>query len=58
MLLALFAAYCAFMAFSWRRRRLLWWPIERRLMGINDRRERDEDTVRDRRHARERRSNV
>lgn len=37
--LALFAVYCTFMAVSWHRRRLLWWPMERRLLGLPDRRE-------------------
>ena len=39
--LGLFAAYCVLMAVSWRSRRLLWWPMERRLIGLGDRRERD-----------------
>jgi UDP-GlcNAc:undecaprenyl-phosphate GlcNAc-1-phosphate transferase len=56
--LGLFAAYCVLMAVSWQRRRLLWWPIERRLMGLDDRRERDEPTPEDRRHAPERRGST
>jgi UDP-GlcNAc:undecaprenyl-phosphate GlcNAc-1-phosphate transferase len=54
--LALFAGYCVLMAVSWRRRKLLWWPIERRLIGLADRRERDERAVNERRHLPERRS--
>jgi UDP-GlcNAc:undecaprenyl-phosphate GlcNAc-1-phosphate transferase len=53
--LGLFAAYCVFMTVSWQRRRLLWWPIERRLLGLADRREHDETTPEDRRHIPERR---
>lgn len=56
--LGLFAAYCVFMAVSWQRRRLLWWPIERRLLGLDDRRERDEATPDNRRHVPERRGST
>jgi len=56
--LGLFAAYCVFMTISWQRRRLLWWPIERRLLGLADRRERDEATPDDRRHVPERRGST
>lgn len=52
---SLFAAYCVFMAISWQRRRLLWWPIDRRLMGLQDRRGRDEPRLDDRRHFPDRR---
>jgi UDP-GlcNAc:undecaprenyl-phosphate GlcNAc-1-phosphate transferase len=54
--LALFASYCVFMAVSWHRRRLLWWPLERRLLGLSDRREREERSDEDRRRIPERRS--
>ncbi len=53
--LALFAAYCIFMTISWYRRRLLWWPMERRLLGIDDRRERDERSNEERRQMAQRR---
>ena len=53
--LGLFAAYCMLMAVSWYRRRLLGWPIERRLLGIDDRRERDERGDEERRQFAERR---
>ncbi len=53
--LGLFAAYCVLMAVSWQRRRLLWWPIERRLMGLADRREQDERSHDERRQAVDRR---
>ncbi len=53
--LGLFAAYCVLMAVSWQRRRLLWWPIERRLMGLADRREQDERSDDERRQAVDRR---
>lgn len=56
--LGLFAGYCMLMAVSWRRRKLLWWPIERRLIGLADRRERDELNNEERRHAPERRSGI
>lgn len=56
--LGLFVAYCVFMTISWQRRRLLWWPIERRLLGLDDRRERDEATPDDRRHVPERRGST
>lgn len=56
--LGLFAAYCVFMAVSWQRRRLLWWPIERRLMGLHDRRERDEGIPDNRRRIPERRGSL
>ena len=54
--LGLFAAYCIFMGLSWRRRKLLWWPIERRLIGIAERREGDARGNKERRQAPERRS--
>jgi UDP-GlcNAc:undecaprenyl-phosphate GlcNAc-1-phosphate transferase len=54
--LALFAAYCIFMAVTWHRRRLLWWPIERRLIGLADRRVRDARPNEERRQAPDRRS--
>jgi UDP-GlcNAc:undecaprenyl-phosphate GlcNAc-1-phosphate transferase len=54
--LALFAGYCVFMAVSWHRRRLLWWPVDRRLLGLADRREREERSDEERRHTPERRS--
>jgi len=53
--LGLFAAYCVFMAISWRRRRLLWWPMERRLIGIAERREGDARGNEERRQGPERR---
>jgi UDP-GlcNAc:undecaprenyl-phosphate GlcNAc-1-phosphate transferase len=53
--LGLFAAYCVFMAISWRRRKLLWWPMERRLIGIADRRREDARGNEERRRAPERR---
>jgi len=53
--LGLFAAYCLFMALSWRRRRLLWWPLERRLLGLRDRREHALASGVERRHMPERR---
>ncbi len=53
--LGLFAAYCVLMAVSWQRRRLLWWPIERRLMGLADRRERDARSDAERRQPADRR---
>lgn len=55
--LGLFAAYCVFMATSWRRRKLLWWPMERRLIGIADRRREDARGNEERRRAPERRGN-
>jgi len=55
--LGLFAAYCVFMAISWRRRKLLWWPMERRLIGIADRRREDARGNEERRRAPERRGN-
>lgn len=54
--LGLFAAYCVFMAVCWQRRRLLWWPMERRLLGLADRREHARPSRAERRHAPERRS--
>jgi UDP-GlcNAc:undecaprenyl-phosphate GlcNAc-1-phosphate transferase len=54
--LGLFAGYCVFMGVSWYRRRVLWWPIERRLLGLPDRREREERTGEERRHVPERRT--
>jgi len=39
--LALFATYCIFMAVTWHRRRLLWWPMEQGLMGLAEGRERN-----------------
>ena len=56
--LGLFAAYCIFMAVSWHRRKLLWWPMERRLIGVAERRERDERSNDDRRQASERRGRL
>lgn len=56
--IGLFAAYCVFMAVSWRRRRLLWWPMERRLIGLADRRERDERSNEERRLSLGRRSGM
>ena len=53
--LALFVAYCALMAVSWYRRKLLWWPMERRLLGIDDRRERDARGAEERRQLAQRR---
>ncbi len=53
--LGLFAAYSAFMALSWHRRKLLWWPIERRLMGLADRRELDARSSEERRQGLDRR---
>jgi UDP-GlcNAc:undecaprenyl-phosphate/decaprenyl-phosphate GlcNAc-1-phosphate transferase len=53
--LGLFAGYCVLMAVSWQRRKLLWWPIERRLIGLADRREREERSDDDRRRLPERR---
>lgn len=55
--LGLLAAYCVFMAISWRRRKLLWWPMERRLIGIADRRREDARGNEERRRAPERRGN-
>lgn len=52
---ALFIAYCGFMAFSWNRRRLLWWPMERRLLGVPDRREHAQPGDIERRRAPDRR---
>jgi UDP-GlcNAc:undecaprenyl-phosphate GlcNAc-1-phosphate transferase len=54
--LVLFAAYCVFMAVSWHQRRLLWWPLERRLLGLAERREREERSNEERRHIPERRT--
>ena len=56
--LALFAAYCVLMAFSWHRRRLLWWPLERRLLGLRDRREQAIAHGLERRRLPERRSQI
>jgi len=56
--LALFAGYCAFMAVSWRRRKLLWWPIDRRLIGLAERRAREALGQEDRRHVPERRASM
>jgi len=56
--LALFAGYCVLMAVSWRRRKLIWWPIERRLIGLADRREREQGGYGERRHMPERRSST
>ncbi len=53
--LGLFALYCVFMAVSWHRRRLLWWPIERRLLGLPDRREHAQRPVEERRRVADRR---
>ncbi|MCK5364965.1 MAG: undecaprenyl/decaprenyl-phosphate alpha-N-acetylglucosaminyl 1-phosphate transferase, partial [Gammaproteobacteria bacterium] len=53
--LGLFAAYCVLMAVSWQRRRLLWWPIERRLMGLADRRQREARSDDERRQVVDRR---
>ena len=49
--LALFAAYCIFMADTWHRGRLLWWPMERGLMGLAEGGERDARTNEERRPA-------
>ena len=54
--LGLFAAYCTLMAVSWQRRKLLWWPMERRLMGPADRREGDARSDEERRQIAHRRS--
>lgn len=53
--LGLFVAYCVFMAVCWQRRRLLWWPMERRLLGLPDRREHTQPSPDERRHIPERR---
>jgi UDP-GlcNAc:undecaprenyl-phosphate GlcNAc-1-phosphate transferase len=53
--LGLFSGYCVLMAVSWQRRKLLWWPIERRLMGLADRRERDARSDDERRQPADRR---
>jgi hypothetical protein len=53
--LGMFVAYCTLMAISWRRRKLFWWPIERRLIGIAERREGDARGDQERRQAPERR---
>ncbi len=53
--LGLFAGYCALMAVSWQRRKLLWWPIERRLMGLADRREGEARSDDERRQVADRR---
>jgi UDP-GlcNAc:undecaprenyl-phosphate GlcNAc-1-phosphate transferase len=53
--LGLFAGYCVLMAVSWRKRKLLWWPIERRLIGHDDRRRRTVQSAGERRHLPERR---
>ena len=55
--LGLFAAYCTLMAVSWQRRKLLWWPMERRLMGPADRREGDARSEDERRQIADRRLN-
>ena len=61
--LGLFAVYCVVMFSTWRRNRLLWWPIDRRL-GFSERREmtdrRDRERRRgvDRRYASERRESI
>jgi len=54
--LGLFAAYCILMTVSWRRRKLFWWPIERRLMGLADRRELDARNNEERRQVLDRRT--
>ncbi len=54
--LGLFIAYCTLMAVSWQRRKLLWWPMERRLMGPADRREGDARSDEERRQIADRRS--
>ena len=56
--LGLFAAYCVFMALSWRRRKLLWWPMERRLIGVAERREGDARSNDERRRIPERRGSL
>jgi UDP-GlcNAc:undecaprenyl-phosphate GlcNAc-1-phosphate transferase len=56
--LALFAGYCVLMAVSWRRRKLLWWPIDRRLIGLAERRAREALGQEDRRHVPERRASL
>jgi len=56
--LGLFAAYCVFMAVSWRRRKLLWWPMERRLIGVAERREGDARGNDERRRTPERRGSL
>ena len=56
--LGLFSAYCVFMAVSWRRRKLLWWPMERRLIGVAERREGDARGNDERRRTPERRGSL
>ena len=56
--LALFAGYCVLMAVGWRRRKLLWWPIDRRLIGLAERRARGAPAQDDRRHVPERRASL
>jgi UDP-GlcNAc:undecaprenyl-phosphate GlcNAc-1-phosphate transferase len=56
--LALFAGYCVLMAVSWRRRKLLWWPIDRRSIGLAERRAREALGQEDRRHVPERRASL
>lgn len=53
--LALFALYCVVMAVGWHTRRLLWWPIERRV-GLGERRESRDRRALDRRVGGERRA--
>lgn len=54
--LALFGVYCIVMGAAWRWRRLLWWPLDRRL-GVTERRTPVSRRQRDRRQAPDRRNN-
>jgi UDP-GlcNAc:undecaprenyl-phosphate GlcNAc-1-phosphate transferase len=56
--LGLFAGYCVLMAVSWHRRKLFWWPMERRLIGLAERREGEERGDEERRNLPERRSRL
>ena len=56
--LGLFAGYCVLMAVSWHRRKLLFWPIDRRMMGMYDRREREVRSPEERRRGPERRREI
>ena len=56
--LGLFAGYCVLMSVSWQRRKLLLWPIDRRMMGMYDRREREERSEEERRRGPERRREI
>jgi UDP-GlcNAc:undecaprenyl-phosphate GlcNAc-1-phosphate transferase len=53
--LALFAVYCLIMGIAWRWRRLLWWPMDRRL-GSSERRMPDSRRQSDRRKQEDRRT--